>query len=80
MLVDGVAPLGDDAFPTFLTGTLPRFLIIECSDPSKRRTKGKRLQQHPPLVEWKRAHITPIHPQDVEHVIREAAWFVGLAR
>jgi hypothetical protein len=80
VLVDRVATLRDDAFPALLARPLPRLVIVQGADSSKGSTKAQCLQQRSSFVERERHHIPSVDPQDVEHVIREAAVLVGLAR
>ena len=80
MLVDRVTALGDDAFPALGARALPRLVLVERGDASQRCTKRQRLQQRAPFVERERRDVAAVDPEDVEHVIRETARLVGLAR
>src|SRR5215467_733508 len=69
MLIRRSPALGDDPFPTFAAGALPRLRVVEELDASQGRFKRERLKKRATLLEGQRGHGVAVQPEDVEHVI-----------
>jgi hypothetical protein len=62
MLVGRVAPLGNDAFPTFAAGALPGLGVGHAFHQSQRRLQGQRIEYRAALVQRQRCQIAVIQP------------------
>ena len=68
VLVAGIPPLGDHAFPSLAAGARPRLGIVDEIDVPQRRAQRQLAQPVAALLERQRPQVS-IHPRDVEDVV-----------
>ena len=77
LLVRRIEPLGDDAFPSLATRTLPRLGVVHCRHATQRRAKRQLVEQRAAFGERQTAEVVSVEPDDVEHVVFDDARFPG---